>query len=97
MSPFLPPVVAAWEHAAKLAAGGEVETEAFLVAVEKLAPIADSLGRVYAFLRTDMSEHVDQVRKALKNAPADRLRDMVRREVVEKRRKDAGSASNALR
>ena len=47
--PFLPPVVAAWEQlASKLAAGGGVDPEAFLDAVDKLAPIADSLGRVYA-------------------------------------------------
>ena len=47
--PFLPPVVAAWEHAgSKLATGEGVDPEAFLDAVEKLAPIADSLGRVYS-------------------------------------------------
>ena len=47
--PFLPPVVAAWENAgSKLATGEGVDPEAFLDAVEKLAPIADSLGRVYS-------------------------------------------------
>lgn len=60
---FLPPVVAAWEQAgSNLATGGAVDPEAFLVAVEKLAPIADSLGRVFNFLGNEMAENVEEVR-----------------------------------
>lgn len=69
-SAFLPPVVAAWEHVgSRLATGGEVDPEAFLVAVEKLAPIAVLLGRVFNFLSRIFKGRGEKVRWIEMSAP----------------------------
>ena len=63
--PFFPPVISAWRTACSRLVVQQglssVEPESFIEAVEMLAQIADSLGRVFGVLRTDMLNNAQKV------------------------------------
>ncbi|KAJ1472502.1 glycolipid transfer protein domain-containing protein, partial [Baffinella frigidus] len=98
--PFFPPVISAWRTASSRLVVQQglssVETESFIEAAEMMAEIADSLGRVFTVLRTDMLNNVKKVRKVLLASPDKPLREIVRGEVMAQRHKSEDAASVGL-